>query len=852
VSQIQTKFLANNAVTNAKLAQAPANTLKGNNTGSTANVTDLTVSQVNTMLGLSTTYATVTLNNLTTTAINADLLPASNGTINIGSTSLLFNKILANGLYSSGNIKVVDPQNLILNDTAGNESIGWSARQLVNTGAIIDWATSNTLKFPQLATIGVLTINGSGVVATTPYATAFNLIAPATAKGGVIVGSGTNTYGNVAVGSDNSLLMADSSSTNGAAYLRPSNLKNYISNPGFESNTTTGWSLGTTGTLTNNIPTGSPTFGSGASGNLSITTVSSGQLAGSYSLSYACSANSTSGNMVSSAAFTLDAEDQAKVMTFKFYYSAFSGSGNLNFSGTSSNSLGIAVYDVTNSVWLSSTANFGMTQSSGVGYVTGTCQTGSSTASVRFVIYNANSSSGAFTMYFDDFYFGPQTAPLGAVMIDAVAYTPTISNAFGTVTNSQFWYERRGDKMLITGSFTSGTLTGNNATITLPSGFTTDTTKLPSSANANSPVGFWSNSNGSANTIKSGPMLVAGSASTITFTAGDYTSSNNGLNTQAGTSLGATGNAFSVWAEIPITGWSSNVQSSSDTDTRVVAFAAVSVTATVTSSYSDLSWTTVNNDTHGAYSSPTYTIPVTGYYDFSGQVFVSATTIAAGNNFTIGILNSTSSTTLRETEYVYEGTNTTNQAIQFNYKSILLNAGTAIKMQIKSNTTSPVITASSTENFWSISRISGPSVIAATESVNARYFSSTTTITSSLANITYATKDFDSHNAMSGATYTIPVSGKYQVNASILMTATTTAANNLIQLQINKNGSAYSGPNELYFTSSTSKPMTLVLADIINCSAGDTITVQASNAGTTPSISSSNSANYFSISRAGN
>ncbi len=115
------------------------------------------------------TYATTTLNNLGTTAINASLIPNTTNSINLGSSSKFYNEAFISGLYDGGATLSIDPVNRQLKDNSGNEAIGWSARQLTfpSTATAIDWSVTGTLKFPSLATAGLLAINASGVVSTT-------------------------------------------------------------------------------------------------------------------------------------------------------------------------------------------------------------------------------------------------------------------------------------------------------------------------------------------------------------------------------------------------------------------------------------------------------------------------------------------------------------------------------------------------------------------------------------------------------------------------------------------------------------------------------------------------------------
>lgn len=692
---------------------------------------------------------------------------------------------------------------------------------------------------------GLVDISAGGTGQTTATA-AFDALAPTTTAGDIVVHNGTDNV-RQGIGSDGQVLVVDTSQTN---KLKWTNLqqgaKNYITYGTFENNATTGWSLSHS---TIDATTKLPNQASGswtAATSLAISAISSGQLAGSYSLQLSGTASTTAGDMLVTDALTLDLEAQSSVQTFSFFYKVTgNGTGTPNFSGTSSNAIGVAIYDVTNSAWIQPAGVFNIVQSSGVGKSSGTFQVPSNCTSVRLAVYFPNSTAASggspFTVVFDDFVLGPQVVQYGAPVTDWQSYTPT-TQGFGTISSVLMLWRRVGDTIEIQGSFTAGTVTATQARLYLPSG------AFDSSITQVTAAGEWyrsGNSNG-----ENQNLLAFGGDNYFTFARG-YTASGQFTN-QNGSTIIATGEKIGVNAKVKIAGLSSSVQMSNDTDTRVVAasgFNVSSTTVTVTATATKITtFGTAVQDSHGAWSATNqeYTVPVSGYYN----IFFSAYSDAVATNVQLSA-------------FVYIGTQQIAEGTERNFYATAsscnpqvtviryLKAGDVISFKAAVNTGTAAV-GSYTPTAFSISRLSGPATIAASESVNCKYGSASGYTLGNVDGAIFSapTKIFDSHSAYNPATgYTVPVSGKYLVNLQFVTQSYVTASTIISRLQLN--GTSFSSGTVIVPGGVTAQ-WTGNRIGLINANAGDIIKpVLYSNAGS-PALTVYTFDNYIEIVRVGN
>ncbi len=696
-------------------------------------------------------------------------------------------------------------------------------------------------------TAGNVTTNANmtGDITSVGNATTYNNTVPATkggtaqttyAAGDILYASATNTLSKLAIGSANQVVKV----VNGlpAYAAAPSSGVNYISaNPDAETDTA-GWA--TYFDSAANIPVDGT---AGTATNLTFSRSTSSPLRGTASFLMA-QANSTSlqGKGVSYD-FTIDSADQAKALSITFDYNASSTfvasngiTAPLNDGTTTTNAgnsdIEVFVYDKTNAVLVPVSPQVITANGTNNFSFKGTFQTASSSTSYRLIFHVATTSANAtgWNFKFDNLNVGPQAVIQGPPVTDWVAYTPTFTG-FGTVSNITIYSKREGDSLLIRGNFQTGTNTGVTAQMTL--GFNGSNSNVTSASTISSTenIGMFAFSAGASSFFE---FITLGSPSVGYIQFGGQNASTGGLTAN-------TGNAFpnstilSLSARIPIAGWSSTTTMSNDTDTRVCA---AIVQGTPQSSYTSgtaIIYPTVTKDTHGAYStgSGQYTAPISGFYRVSAYQDTNATGLAQLAVYVAGSL------------YIKIGLNVVNgPSASAGSGLIYALAGQTIDTRLSANWTS-----AGSDCYMEIERVTGPAAIAATESVNARYNNSATSISGSLVTVVWTNKNFDSHNAMSSGVYTVPISGKYQVNSAIL-TGGTFVLNSILSFELQKNGTAYTRYSE--YAGGAETGMKGVLNDVVDCLAGDTLRVQVLSNGTSPNITSSTLDNYMSICRVGN
>lgn len=556
--------------------------------------------------------------------------------------------------------------------------------------------------------------------------------------------------------------------------------KNYISsynngtcNGDFETGNASGWNICSVASITNGVPSTLTLSGSGVTASV----INSGQLAGQYSYQTVFSSTSVLNGFCSDP-FTIDLEDQAKVLTFKFYYNVTGNATSGNFSGTSSNTFIVSIYDETTDTFIQPAGLYSMVQSSGSGVATGTFQTPLGSSQYRLVVLCANNPSANITVVWDDFFVGPQISVNAPAMSDWIDESSLFGVTGDTSPTKYIYTKRQGDTLFVRGTVTIGSVDGSTFSIDLPAKYKIDYSKITTT----SLVQIVGNCTIEGNAVTAFTSATAGV--TQIFTDGSNNGSvfvtqyygSQGLVKVAGTSLFNNGNRFSFIFELPIQGWSSNSVASNDTDTRIITAQYKGNTGiAIVANTTNIPFSTLNYDTSASWNGTVFTAPVTGYYQFQGGV-----TANASVNIDLWLYKGTSPVFL-----VTQNRGVTTAIHGFN-GYIKLNAGETVSLRSDSGFT---LNNDNASHFININRLSGPAVITATETVAASYYLSANFSASTTVPINFDIKVYDTHNAvtpnLTAWKFTAPISGKYNFGGSMQASVAGT------YFAVYKNGTVY-------------------------------------------------------------
>lgn len=530
---------------------------------------------------------------------------------------------------------------------------------------------------------------------------------------------------------------------------------NYIDNPGAES-ATTGWSTyaDAAGSTPVNGTAGSPTV------TWSRSTTTPLRDNGDFNL--VKDAANRQGEGVSYD-FTIDSADKGKVLNISFDYEVVSGT-------YADSDLTVYIYDVTNAAVIQP-SGYSIQNASVVTKQIASFQTLTTSTSYRLILHVASTSASAYTLAFDNFVVGPSSIINGAPMTDEKSYTPTGNWS----ANYSATWARKGElaEVNLTVSLDgapSGNMTFTSAQILNGTGLSLDTTKLAIiSGNMSRALGHGTVYDSlTTSYVASAYWSQADSLIYVTTAANNIITATNPVTF-------ASGDRVVLRLYLPIAGWSSNVQMSSDTDTRVIAAKYSLTSDNAPGAGGTMAFNEKVFDTSGSMNTSTYkyTCPVPGYYEVGG-LFQST---GGASNVLVQ----------KNDAAIADGPNTNylcsvpTSGLAAGQTVVSCNAGDTLKIVSES-----AITYESDNVYVYFRRISGPSIVAATEKIQAVYKIASGVSTGTSSPIDFATKVTDTHSAVTtGASwkFTAPAAGTYLITATLAISAGTA------EIRVYKNGS---------------------------------------------------------------
>lgn len=368
-----------------------------------------------------------------------------------------------------------------------------------------------------------------------------------------------------------------------------------------------------------------PVDGTGGSPNVTFTRITSGVLNGTGSGRLTKDAANRQGQGASlTVAVPLYLRGLPSMIQFSVNGSAGFDFGTA-FDSADPSDVTVYLYDVTNSKLLQP---FPYTiMSNGIAQCM--VQIPSDCASIRAILHVTTTSTTAWTLDIDDVTLSAALNESVKADSDLQPYTPTYTG-FGTVTNSNMFFKKMGDSYWIEGSFTAGTTTAVEARISLPLGSVSTGSSIIPVIRRNGSFAV------SVNTAQEGTVLIEPSVSYMTFGIANGGAAEP-LTKRNGSTVASSGNKVSIFAIIPIQGFTSgNVTAASANLNAPVVFQAYKNGGAISANTTIPTWTGTNKDTVGAFNATTgvYTVRVPGDY-FCSFAFVQTATTTTNLSFLV-------------------------------------------------------------------------------------------------------------------------------------------------------------------------------------------------------------------------